>query len=290
MKWNITAQESGMQLLSFLKTKVEFSGKKLKQALDGNLCIVNGAVERFGTIRLKPGDYVDLDVKKIEALLEKPPQANLEIEPSRIIFEDDDILIYNKPSGISSDEQGLASLFKDCLLVHRLDRDTSGIILFAKSEKIRKRFVELFKKQEVRKEYAALVDGVPKEDSGFIENYLGRMHTYDGQTIWGSVPAKRGKTAQTKWKCKKRGSKAALIHCFPLTGRTHQIRVHFKEMGHPILGDYQYARVFRCPYRPSRCMLHAHKLTFPHPENGKVLTFMSPFPSDFEETMRQVLK
>lgn len=291
MKWKIAQNEAGVQLLAFLKSKLPYSGKKLKLALDANLCVVNGAIERFGTISLRTGDTVDLDVKNVEALLKAPVEQKHEIDPSRIIYEDQYLLLYNKPEGIASDEKGLSALFKDYFLVHRLDRGTTGLILFAKSEKIRKQFIELFRKQEVRKEYLALVDGLPKEDYGFIESLLGKRHSYDGQSMWGTVPPGRGgKEAITKWKCKKRGKKAALIQCYPLTGRTHQIRVHLKEMGHPILGDYQYVRIFRCPYRPLRCMLHAHKLSFPHPESGKLLTFTAPIPPDFEETMKQVLK
>src|ERR1700733_630955 len=193
MKWKITAQESRVQLLTFLTTKLEYSRKKLKQALDANLCVVNGAVERFGTIFLKPGDWVDLDVKKMEMILSQHSTQTFEIEPSRILYEDDAILIYNKPSGISSDEKGLSNLFKDYLLVHRFDKDTSGVILFAKSEKIRKYFVELFKQGAVRKEYFAVVDGVPQENSGIIENSLGKLHSYDGQSLWGAVRSGRGK-------------------------------------------------------------------------------------------------
>ena len=289
MKWKITAQESRMQLLAFLKTKLEYSGKKLKQALDANLCIVNGAVERFGTVLLKPGDWVDLDVKKMETLFSQPSTQVFEIEPSRVLYEDEAILIYDKPSGISSDETGLSKLFKDYLLIHRLDKDTTGVILFAKSEKIRKYFIELFKKQAVKKEYLAIVDGIPQENSGIIENSFGKLHSYEGQSIWGAVRHGQGKEAQTKWKCKKRGKKASLIQCFPLTGRTHQIRAHLKGLGHPILGDYQYARIFRCPFRPSRCMLHAHKLSFVHPHSGKLLTFAASIPADFEEVMNRVL-
>lgn len=289
MKWKIATQESRMQLLTFLKNKLPYSRKKLKQALDANLCIVNGAVERFGTVLLKPGDWVDLDLKKMDIFLSEVPTQTFEIEPSRILYEDETILIYDKPSGISSDEKGLSKLFKDYLLIHRLDKDTTGIILFAKSEKIRKYFIELFKQQAVKKEYLAIVDGTPQENSGVIENFLGKLHSYDGQSIWGSVRPGQGKEAQTKWKCKKRGKKASLIQCFPLSGRTHQIRAHLKGLGHPILGDYQYARIFRCPFHPSRCMLHAHKLSFSHPKTGKLLTFAAPIPADFEEVMKKVL-
>lgn len=172
--------------------------------------------------------------------------------------------------------------------MHRLDRDTTGVLLFAKTAEALEAMVSLFRKHHVQKTYYALVAGVPKDKKGVVDNFLGKKHLYQGQTIWGAVSLDKGLRAVTEWEIEKSGKHAALLRCSPKTGRTHQLRVHLSEMGHPILGDFQYCRTFTSPYQPARCLLHAASLSFPHPITQTAMTLTSPIPEDFSEASKEL--
>lgn len=288
--WEVSAQESGITLLAFLKMKFgdSVSARSLKRSLENNEFQVNGLTQRFGTTLLGSGDQVIFLGNSISKIVRSP----IHFEKTRLLYEDDALFIYDKPPAIASDSPELLNALKRSLptliLVHRLDRDTSGILIFAKTKPVFEKFVALFKQQSVDKTYVALVDGVPKKRSGIIDNFLGALHRYHGQAIYGAVPSTKGLRAITVWKCEKAGKEAALLVCHPKTGRTHQIRVHCSEMGHPILGDYQYGRKFRCPYRPERCLLHAKSIAFPHPVTGLKLEITAPLPEDFSNAMKDL--
>lgn len=290
LQWEVSADESGIPLLTFLQKKLgfEYSGRFVKKLLEKSLCTVNLRTERFGSSIVGTGD-------KITLAIDDPAQiapSQILIDPSKVVFEDNHLLIYSKPAGIASDNEKLHAVLmhgKPYLgLVHRLDRDTSGALIFAKSQKAFDGMLSLFKKRLINKEYLAIVDGVPQDTQGLIDNYLGEVHRYQGQTIWGEVEQKKGLQAITAWKCERRGKDAALLRCFPKTGRTHQIRVHLSGIGHPILGDHQYGKKFRCSYRPTRCMLHASVLSFPHPCGGNEVKIRAPLPEDFRSAVEHL--
>jgi len=291
-RWVVTQEESGTKLLAFLKSKLEsgYSARQLKKAIESNLCQVNRKTERFATAVLGSGDVVDFSIDEVNALVHSP----LKFERDRILFEDDDFLIYDKPARIASEEKELTHLLHSyhshLELVHRLDRNTTGVVIFAKNHSIRNTMIDLFKKAGVKKEYLAIVDGVPEIESEIIENYLGKLHSYEGQALWGAVPKSKGLYAKTTWHCLKKGKVAALIQCFPETGRTHQIRVHLNGIGHPILGDYQYGRKFRCAYRLKRFLLHAREISFLHPKTGLLLRVSAPIPEDFQEALQALMR
>lgn len=285
LKWVVEAGESGMKLQAFLKTKVDagVSARQIKAAIDKGHCLINGKVERFASCFVGTGDQVVFNIPETTSV---SPRIALE-DPKRVLFEDDYILVYNKPSGIASDDKKClesiqkATSNKQLILVHRLDRDTSGALIFAKSEEIAEAFFTLFKQRKVKKTYLALVDGVPSRPSGIIENYLGKLSVYHGQTLWGEVSQDKGLHARTAWQVKKSGKEASLVVCYPETGRTHQLRVHMSGMGHPILGDFQYGRSFRCSYRPERTLLHAVEIAFEHPKTRLPIVVYAPLPDDF---------
>lgn len=289
-QWQVTKDESGTPLLAFLKQKLgdKFSARRIKKALDDNLCQINGLTQRFASTLLGTGDLVSFFGEPASA--SPSTDKTLKFDHTRLLYEDQDLFIYNKPPGIPSDSPELLNALRrnlpTLILVHRLDRETSGVLIFCKSKLVFNKFVEMFKKRLINKEYLALVDGIPKKRSGVIDNYLGELHRYQGQALYGAVDPKNGLRAITAWECDKVGKDATLLRCFPKTGRTHQIRVHTSEMGHPILGDYQYGRRFRCTYRPPRYLLHAAKVSFPHPMTGKQLEISAPLPEDFSEAMR----
>lgn len=285
LEWLVKKEESGSKLIAFLKSKIEgYSAKQIKKWIDENYCTVNGRLERFASHHLVAGDNVKLEI---------PAHTKAEEDISRILFEDDHLLIYNKPPGVPSDHPEFIKKIKKNLpylaLVHRLDRDTTGALIFVKTEKAYNRMLDLFKKRVIKKSYLAIVDGAPKQDHGVIDNYLGVLVRYQGHVKYGKTN-KDGLHAITEWVVVKKTPEAALLRCFPKTGRTHQIRVHMSEMGHPILGDFQYSQTFRCHYRPPRYLLHAESVEFPHPETDEILTVKAPIPSDFEEATKSLFK
>jgi len=260
-----------MRLLQFLREKCEGapSVKAIKRAIDGKACTVNDRIETFSSYPLKADDVVVLDKSALT------PQKSFKIP---ILYEDKDLCIVNKPAGLVS-EHIVGEL------VHRLDKETSGVLILAKTAKAKQKMIALFKEREVRKLYLAIVDGHVDKDSGKIDNYLGKKHAFQGQTVYGSVGEKKGLRAITFWKVLRRGKTASLLSCEPLTGRTHQLRVHLSEMGHPILGDIQYGKKFHCPFKPQRNLLHAYSVVFVLPSTGKELKVTAPIPVDFKRAL-----
>ncbi len=290
LEWIVTSEESGLKLLAFLVQRLQgqYSARFLKRSIEHNGCHINGRVERFASTVLGRGDHVCL---RLESTAQTSPKV---LETSRILFEDDALLVYDKPAGINSDAQGVVRLLHayapSLQLVHRLDRDTTGILLFAKSSTVFNNLVEQFKQFKVQKRYVAIVDGILAKPQGIIENYLGKKQAYAGQTLWGAVKSAQGLYACTEWQRLKIGKMASLIACWPKTGRTHQIRVHLADLGHPILGDFQYSKHFQCPYQPPRYLLHAENICFYHPLTAKPLDLIAPLPEDFKQAQQQLFK
>ncbi len=288
LEWVVSPQESGSKLISFLSHHLggTYSSRYLKRVIEGNCCQINGRVERFASTLLGTGDLISLIIEPSLA-----PSPN-HVEQSRILFEDEDLLAYDKPAGVSCDEEGMIALLKpshpSIRLIHRLDRQTTGVLLLAKHALAFDNLVKQFKQLLVHKSYLALVDGVLTKNQGVIENYLGKKRTYAGQAIWGEVKPVNGLYACTEWKCLKKGKKASFVQCFPKTGRTHQIRVHLSEMGHPILGDYQYGKQFECPYKAKRYLLHAEAIEFSHPRTNVRMHLRAPLPDDFVMAQKEL--
>ncbi len=258
--------EKRVQLARFLQEKTGLSGKKVRALLEKNSCKVNGHLERFGSVWLEKGSVVEFF----------PP----EVHPTtwKILFENDHFQIVDKPAGWVCSEENCRNTFKTKLfLVHRLDKDTTGALLLAKTIPVRDALMDLFAKREIEKEYFALVDGIVTQEEGMIDNYLAKKGSFQGQTIWGSAP--KGLRAITRWKVVKRGKQETLVACEPYTGRTHQIRVHMAEMGHPIILDRQYASHYKSKIHASRPLLHAHRLRFLF--RGELIDVTAPLPGDF---------
>lgn len=263
----VSSNEEGQTLLAFLRThlKSSFSVKAIKRAIDGKHCTVNGRVEFFSTYRVRKGEIVEIEV----------PETIKKVIPE-VLYEDEEMIAYNKPSGLSSEKLPRGKL------VHRLDKDTTGVILLAKKEISYAALIEQFAKREVEKKYLLICDGVIKQKKWKCDDYLSKKAVYQGGVIYDRAKEKKeGKRAITVFECKKIGKKASLLEAYPITGRTHQLRVQCKLMGHPILGDWQYASRFVCPYRPERFLLHAHQITFFHPKTKQKMVLIAPIPEDF---------
>lgn len=268
-----------MRLLGFLRSKCGHlaSVKAIKRAIEGGLCTLNGKIERFSTHVLLEDDTIVFDTSHLQ---DKKEKKSFEIA---ILYEDKELLVCNKPSGLVSENKAfnaaLPSYRGKLQLIHRLDKETTGAILLAKTEEMREKMVALFVEKEVRKFYLALVDKEVKKEEGKIDNFLTKKNSYAGQSIWGE--GMRGLRAITLWKCLKRLKGISLLECEPITGRTHQLRVHLSSMGHPILGDYQYGKHFSSSLRPARMLLHAYRLIFSHPKTNKIISITAPIPKDF---------
>lgn len=281
---NVGPDDAGKSLLQFLKGCLgeTISGREIKRAIEANLCQVNGKVERHASVKVKKGDKVQF--QEIKEPVKK------EADSSRVLFEDEYLLIYDKPAGMTSDKKGLSRLFPDYEIVHRLDKETTGVIILAKTAEAAEKLKELFKLREIHKVYKVIVDGVPRLKSGLVESHIGRVQARGDYVLWGSVAPEDGREAQTSWRLMQTGKSASLIECEPITGRTHQIRVHMKDMGYPVLGDYRYQRKFKCSYLPNRLMLHASIISFIHPFTNKKFRIEAPIPEDFLMTMNKVIQ
>jgi 23S rRNA pseudouridine955/2504/2580 synthase len=259
--------ENQNRLLTEIKNKcsANYSVKDLRWSLEHNRCFVNKKIERFGSTSIRKGDLI---------LFHPEKKPNFCKEELRILYEDTALLVYDKPPFLTS--ENLATI-TETQLVHRLDRDTSGVVLLAKDQRIGLELEKQFRERSIQKEYFAIVEGFPGKE-GVIQGNMAPLHKREGAVIWGM--ATQGVWSKTAWECLRQGNNKSLLHCYPLTGRTHQIRVHLQHIGGPILGDYTYGakQVITGVFRP---LLHAHRLLFVHPLTGKSLSFTSEPPSDF---------
>jgi RluA family pseudouridine synthase len=213
------------------------------------------------------------------------------MEPVKIIFEDDSMLVVDKPAGMIVYPDGkhdypalsawLAQKYGEAgfHFVHRIDRETSGVLVIAKSPEVHEFLKQQFADREVKKVYRAFLHGGLKEERGIIERSIGSGRGGRGPRS-ATRPHGTLREATTMWRRIQNGAGCAYIEAFPKTGRTHQIRVHCASIQHPIVGDVLYA-----PGRPlvlgfKRLALHAFSLVIKHP-NGKEMQFEAPLPADF---------
>lgn len=287
-KWRVAKDQAGMRLLQFLRDNCleAPSVKAIKRAIDGKLCTVNNRTETFSSFVLAENDTVELSNHAF---------AKDEIDKAvrvSILYEDKELLIINKPSNLTSDAKSIKSCLPESRgfleLVHRLDKETSGVLILAKTPDAKEWMIALFKERAISKLYLALVDGVIEKEEGTTDNFLGKKHSYQGQTVYGAVDERKGLRAITHWKCLKRGKSASVVCCEPYTGRTHQLRIHLSAMGHPILGDTQYGKKFISHYKPRRNLLHAYSISFKHPKSGKQIKVIAPIPHDFKQALDEL--
>lgn len=273
MKWFVSSPQ---KLIAFLQSMMaqQESGKALRRALESNLCRINGKIERFGSTQLRQGDEVEL-----ASSWKTPSSSALKFTT---LYEDESMLLVDKPAGWICDDKHCSQSFgKDHFLVHRLDKDTTGVLALAKGPEIRDLLMEQFSKRVAVKKYLALADGLFRQKEGVRDTFLCRKKVYAGQTIWGSGSS--GQQAITKWKVISEGNLASLVLCQPFTGRTHQIRVHLAELGHPILVDRQYAASYRSPLFAKRPLLHALSLELYLKD--KKITAQAPIPQDMKDAL-----
>ena len=288
-EFQLTPVEAGVRLDQFLAARVPaLSRSRLQQLVKEGFVLVNGRTAKASS-KLRAGDHV--------ALTEPPPVAThtkAEDIALDILFEDDDLIVLNKPAGLvvhpaAGHQQGtlVNALLHHCRalsgiggekrpgIVHRLDKETSGCLVAAKNDTTHHALARQFAGREVTKIYLTLAAGEFRQASGAIEGAIGRhpIHRKKMTVLGGG----RGRASRTDYRVLREIAGNSLVECILHTGRTHQIRVHLKHLGHPVLGDEVYGRRADFP----RQMLHAWKLGFTHPRTGERLHFVSPIPQDF---------
>lgn len=284
-----------MRLSKYLKDKhPELGSRAIKRALERGACKVNGRIERYGSRLIEPKkDQIDFTFINIEG------REKLSIKKERIIFEDKFILAYDKEARYPAlaTEGGNVNLheelqkftkLKSLQPVHRLDKDTSGVMLFGKSSDAVKRLTKLFQDKEIQKTYLALVDGCwDSHKKGCIDNELELAYKKGSMQKWRVADKKSPKTKQaiTDYKVKDIYETYSLVEFKPKTGRTHQIRVHSLFMGYPLLGDTVYSKNFLTKEIFLRHLLHAHRLEFKHPFTQEAIKIEAPLPEDMTKLL-----
>ena len=296
----VTDEDAGKRLDVFIKEKLtELSRNRIKNLIEEKFILVNQKDSK-PSYKVKIGDEIKVEI---------PPESELEIKPKEvpfeIIYEDDDIAVINKPAGIvvhpapghhnDTLVHGLLLKLKNLSgiggkirpgIVHRLDKDTSGIMLVAKNDFSHKKLVEAFKERKISKTYLAIVYKNLENKKGKIESFIGRHPVHRKKM----AVLKEGRLAITLYEVKEFLYKATVVFAKPVTGRTHQLRVHFSYIGHPILGDPVYGGLKYDIPKPPRLMLHAYKIFFKHPRTLENMEFIAPIPKEFEKYIELLKK
>ena len=301
----VAPAEAGMRLDRFLADALPgISRSRIKALLRDGKIFENGETISDASRRVKPGQIFRLEIPEPEPATPKPQPMRLEI-----VHEDMDLLVIDKPAGLAvhpgpgqPDSTLVNALLAHCGrdlsgvggvkrpgIVHRLDKDTSGLIAVAKNDEAHRSLSAQFATRAIERTYAALVWGVPEPPAGRIEGNIGR-HPRNRRKM-AVLQEDRGKPAATNYRLAQRfGGMAALLECRLETGRTHQIRVHLAHIGYPVMGDPVYSR--QTPARRSglsgdaanlvkvlkRQALHAAVIGFEHPRSGERLKFTSDLP------------
>ena len=212
----------------------------------------------------------------------------------KLIYEDASLLVVNKPAGLSVLPDGweqdsdyvvkrLEEQFGKVFIVHRLDKITSGVMVFARDAETHRALNIQFETHEAQKTYHAILEGTPKWEEKVVKYPLRANVGHKHRTV---VDDKNGKPSETRFRVIKRFEEAALVEVKPMTGRTHQIRVHAYALGHPLVEDVLYGA--RDQYGLPRPMLHAQTLSFVHPATNERVKFSAPHPADFEEALERL--
>lgn len=276
----------------------EHTRSYLQKLIKDGEVLVNGKNVKTG-YQLSKGDEVSVNIPEPKELDVEPQKMDLDI-----VYEDDDVILINKPKGMvvhpapghTTDTlvNGLLYHCKDNLsgingvarpgIVHRIDRDTTGILIVCKNDMSHNSIAAQLKEHSINRRYRALVHGNLKEDTGTVEGAIGR-HPIDRKKM--SINEKNGKPAVTHYTVLERFGNYTLIECKLETGRTHQIRVHMSSIGHPLVGDEVYGPA-KCPFKLQGQCLHAMVLGFVHPRSGEYMEFSAELPEYFEELLRKL--
>ena len=285
--------------LFLVRRQPELSRSHVQKLISRGAALVEGR-ERKGSYKLTAGESVELTLPEPE-----PLDIRAEDIPLSVLYEDHDIIVVDKPrgmvvhpaAGISSGTLVNALLFhcRDLSgingalrpgIVHRLDKDTSGVMVAAKNDAAHLDLAEQIRTKSAQRTYLAVVHGNIREEAGTIKGAIGR-HPTDRQRM--AIVREHGKEAVTHFRVRERFGAYTLIECRLETGRTHQIRVHMTSIGHPLVNDPKYGPR-KTPFAIKGQALHSRSLTLRHPATGEQMTFEAPIPEDFAGIIKALRK
>ncbi len=298
IKYIVKEEEKSKRLDNYISTKNdEITRTSAQRLIEEQHILVNGKNQKV-SYRVNVGDEITIEEIKAEEIELKAQEI-----PIEIIYEDKDIIVVNKPKGMvvhpaNGNPDGtlvnaIMAICKDSLsgiggklrpgIVHRLDKDTSGLLIIAKNDKAHVNMSEQIKNHEVKKTYIALVKGIVKENEATIDMPIGRSIS-DRKKM---AVTKNGKNAVTHIKVLKRYKKYTLLEINIETGRTHQIRVHLSQIGYPIVGDEVYSNG-KNEFEVTGQCLHAKSLEFEHPITKQKMKLEAPLPEYFEKIIKKL--
>jgi len=267
--------------------------RAIKSRIDAGKLFVNGKIERFSSRKVKYKDKIEFFIEDL-----KKDSPLLLINKDSILFENKHIIAVFKPARYLSNhllkkitvEESVKKYLKKqnhffCVLLHRLDKDTSGVLLFAKTLEGRDFYLKQFKERNIKKTYHAIVSKIPEKNKGEIKSFIGKISQDKHFSKWGNVDKKMGKRAITFYKIKKTFKNYSLLELKLLTGRTHQIRIHLQTLGTPVIGDPIYLNQ-KTTIIPPRLMLHASEIIIPLINEDDKITIKAPFPEDFNNILK----
>jgi 23S rRNA pseudouridine1911/1915/1917 synthase len=293
----LRAESDGVRLDRWIsEQRPEISRTQAQRLIDGGHVTLNAAAAR-SSVKIMAGDVVVLELPP------RPPSTlNAETIPVKILYEDNDLLVVDKPPGLvvhpapGHPNHTLANAILPHLtqlagtgdwqrpgIVHRLDKDTSGLIIVAKNDLAHRELTAQFKNRQVSKVYLALVNGRVTPDVGVIEAPLGRDRSHRERMA--VVDPQRGRQARTDYHVIRHVGNYSLLEVRPETGRTHQIRVHLAAIGYPVVGDKIYGT--RSAFL-DRQFLHAHRLRFQLPSTHQTMEFQSDLPPDLAAGLKAI--
>lgn len=299
--WIVTREQAGIRIDKYLSEADPDLTRSYLQKLikEGHVLVGDQSVK--ANYKVREDDSISLDLPEPEIL-----DVVAEDIPLDIVYEDDDVLLVNKPKGMvvhpaaghytGTLVNAIMYHCKDSLstingvmrpgIVHRIDRDTTGLLIVCKNDKAHNSLAEQLKVHSITRKYYAIVWNNIKEDEGVVNAPIGR-HPVDRKKM--AINHKNGKEAVTHFRVLERFGDFTLVECILETGRTHQIRVHMASIGHPLLGDEVYGPAKR-PYKTEGQALHAGVFGFVHPSTGEYMAFEAPLPQYFEEVLEKLRK
>jgi 23S rRNA pseudouridine1911/1915/1917 synthase len=317
-EFEVKTRSDGKRIDAYLASRYsDYSRRVIQKVIDADAVLVNGRTVK-ASYRVRTGDVVSVRLPELPDTTPEP--ENIPIE---VLYEDEALTVVNKPAGMVTHPakgnwrgtmvnalqfhfDSLSTLGGENRpgIVHRLDRDTTGLLVVVKNDIAHRKLALRFELREVYKEYLALVSGVPERHSDYIEKSIG-FHPTCREKMAIRLPVDGGKPAVTFYEVAERFRGFALVRCKPQTGRTHQIRIHLAHIGHPILADKLYSGRDKITLADllghqrasmagvaepdvtliDRQALHAHRLRFEHPLTGRELDLTAPLPEDFRRTL-----
>jgi len=295
----VAPEEAGVRIDRYLSDQCQDISRSYLQKLLKEQSVLVEEKPVKSNYKVNAGDRISLTLPEL-----REPEILPEEIPLDIVYEDKDIILINKPKGMvvhpaaghysgtlvnglmshcRSELSGINGVMRPGI-VHRIDMDTTGVLIVCKNDMAHNSISEQLKEHSITRRYAAIVHGVLKEDEGTINAPIGH-HPIDRKKM--SINEKNGREAITHYRALERFKQFTYIECQLETGRTHQIRVHMASIGHPLLGDSVYGPA-KCPFRLNGQTLHAGVLGIIHPRTGEYMEFTAPLPDYFEELLRKL--